>query len=58
MSTTDSFIHKDPTRKHGAPKGQKRPLRPCEVWAIRARLEMLGQTRNLALLNLAIDSKL
>lgn len=42
----------------GAPRGQKRPFRPREVWAIRARLEMLGQVRNLALLNLAIDSKL
>lgn len=42
----------------GAPRGQKRPLRPREVWAIRARLEMLGEVRNLALLNLAIDSKL
>ncbi|MEM7730574.1 MAG: integrase, partial [Pseudomonadota bacterium] len=42
----------------GAPRGQKRPFRPREVWAIRARLEMLGEVRNLALLNLAIDSKL
>ena len=42
----------------GAPRGQKRPFRPREVWAIRARLEMLGNARNLALLNLAIDSKL
>ena len=42
----------------GLPRGQKRPFRPREVWAIRARLEMLGEIRNLALLNLAIDSKL
>jgi len=41
----------------GAPRGQKRPFRPREVWAIRARLEMLGEVRNLVLLNLAIDSK-
>ena len=41
----------------GAPRGQKRPFRPREVWAIRARLKMLGQIRNLALLNLAIDGK-
>ncbi|MEL6415561.1 MAG: tyrosine-type recombinase/integrase, partial [Pseudomonadota bacterium] len=45
-------------RGNGAPRGQKRPFRPREVWAIRARLEMLGEVRNLALLNLAIDSKL
>ena len=58
MSTIYPFIYEEPARKHGTPRGQKRPLRPREVWAIRARLEMLGQTRNLALLNLAIDSKL
>lgn len=46
------------THNHGAPRGQKRPLRPREVWAIRARLEMLGEALNLALLNLAIDGKL
>ena len=39
-------------------KGQKRPLRPAEVWAIRARLEMKESHRDLALFNLAIDSKL
>lgn len=45
-------------KKFGAPQGQKRPLRPREVWAIRASIEMSGNIRNLALLNLAIDSKL
>ena len=39
-------------------KGQKRPLGPAEVWAIRARLEMKQSHRDLALFNLAIDSKL
>ena len=39
-------------------KGQKRPLRPAEVWAIRARLEMKQNHRGLALFNLAIDSNL
>ena len=38
--------------------GQKRPLRPKEVWAIRVRLQMEGHKRDLALFNLAIDSKL
>ncbi len=38
--------------------GQKRPLLPRQVWAIRARLELAGDLRNLALFNLAIDSKL
>ncbi len=38
--------------------GQKPPLKPKEVWSIRVRLQMLGKTRDLALFNLAIDSKL
>jgi hypothetical protein len=38
--------------------GQKRPLKPKEVWAIRLRLQLEGQKRDLALFNLAIDSKL
>ncbi len=38
--------------------GQKRPLRPKEVWAIRVRLQMKPGKRDLALFNLAIDSKL
>ena len=38
--------------------GQKRPLLPKHVWAIRVRLELADRTRDLALFNLAIDSKL
>jgi len=38
--------------------GQKRPLQPKNVWSIRVRLEMSGAVRELALFNLAIDSKL
>lgn len=38
--------------------GQKRPLQPKQVWAIRARLELANKLRDLALFNLAIDSKL
>ena len=38
--------------------GQKRPLRPKEVWAIRVRLQMKHRGRDLAMFNLAIDSKL
>ena len=58
MILLDTINGKEQNRKQGAPRGQKRPFRPREVWAIRARLEMLGEIRNLALLNLAIDSKL
>lgn len=38
--------------------GQKRPLLPKQVWAIRARLELAGNLRDLVLFNVAIDSKL
>ncbi len=38
--------------------GPKPPLQPRHVWAIRTRLQIAGQTRDLALFNLAIDSKL
>ena len=38
--------------------GQKRPLLPKQVWAIRARLELAGNLRDVALFNVAIDSKL
>ena len=37
---------------------QKRPLLPKQVWAIRARLELAGNLHDLALSNVAIDSKL
>lgn len=38
--------------------GQKRPLLPKQVWAIRARLELAKNLRDVALFNVAIDSKL
>ena len=38
--------------------GQKPPLKPKEVWSIRIRLQIHEKTRDLALFNLAIDSKL
>jgi hypothetical protein len=38
--------------------GARPPLRPKHVWAIRTRLMLEGRTRDLALSNLAIDSKL
>ena len=38
--------------------GQKSPLTPQEIWAIRIRLQDRGKHRDLALFNLAIDSKL
>ncbi len=38
--------------------GQKRPLQPKHVWAIRVRLELAESIRDLALFNMAVDSKL
>ena len=38
--------------------GQKAPLKLKEIWAIRIRLELSHRIRDLALFNLAIDSKL
>jgi integrase len=38
--------------------GQKPPLKLKEIWAIRIRLQLDHRTRELALFNLAVDSKL
>lgn len=38
--------------------GQKAPLKLKEVWAVRIRLQLAERTRDLALFNLGIDSKL
>jgi integrase len=38
--------------------GAKPPLRPSHVWSIRTKLQMQNRNRDLALFNLAIDSKL
>jgi integrase len=38
--------------------GAKPPLQPKHVWSIRSKLQSEGRTRDLALFNLAIDSKL
>jgi integrase len=38
--------------------GAKPPLRPSHVWSIRTKLQLKNRIRDLALFNLAIDSKL
>lgn len=38
--------------------GQKSPFKLKDIWAIRVRLQLAHRTRELALLNLALDSKL
>ena len=54
----------DPTRLKRVPWnkgkliGAKPPLRPKHVWSIRTKLQVEGTIRDLAMFNLAIDSKL
>ena len=48
---------RDPWNK-GKLVGQKSPLKLKDTWAIRIRLQLADRTRDLALFNLAIDSKL
>src|SRR5262249_9084033 len=55
--TMPSTPRREPWNK-GKLIGQKPPLRPKHVWSIRTRLQMEGRTRELAMFNLAIDSKL
>ena len=38
--------------------GAKPPLQPKHVWSIRSQLQLAGRSRDLALFNLAVDSKL
>ncbi|MBI6917601.1 integrase [Pseudomonas monteilii] len=45
-------------RNKGKLVGQKAPLRLKDIWAIRVRLQIAEETRDLALFDLAIDSKL
>jgi integrase len=49
--------HREPWNKSKL-VGQKAPLKLKEIWAIRIRLELSRRVRDLALFNLAIDSKL
>jgi hypothetical protein len=54
---TSSRRQRNPWNK-GRLIGQKRPLKSEDVWRIRVRLQLEGRKRDLALFNLAIDSKL
>jgi|HubBroStandDraft_6_1064221.scaffolds.fasta_scaffold17044_7 hypothetical protein len=47
-----------PFDKKGKLTGAKPPLRPKHVWSIQTKLQIAGRTRDLAMFNLAIDSKL
>jgi hypothetical protein len=57
MGALNQINSKRPWNK-GKLTGQKPPLKLKEIWAIRIRLEISKQVRDLALFNLALDSKL
>jgi integrase len=46
------------SQNKGRLTGAKPPLRPKHVWAVRTRLQLANRLRDLALFDLAIDSKL
>lgn len=54
---TERRVHRKPWNK-GKLVGQKPPARLKEIWAVRIRLQLRERTRELALFNLALDSKL
>lgn len=56
-ATINTSVANVPWNK-GKLTGQKSPLKLKEIWAIRIRLQLGGKTRDLAMFNLAIDSKL
>ena len=56
MAAHPAFV-REPWNK-GKLVGQKAPFKLKEIWAIRIRLQLAQRKRELALLNLAIDSKL
>src|SRR5229473_2492786 len=53
-----STPHKRVPWNKGKLTGAKPPLRPKHVWSIRTKLQIEGRVRDLAMFNLAIDSKL
>lgn len=58
MDTQTKEAHRDAPWNKGKLVGQKAPLRLNEIWASRVRLQLSHRVRELALFNLAIDSKL
>lgn len=57
MESNTVFQSNEPWNK-GKLVGQKSPLKLKEIWSIRIRLELSHRIRDLALFNLALDSKL
>ncbi len=57
-SIREGPTHRVTATSRGRLRGQKPPLKLKEIWAIRIRLQLQERTRDLAMFNLAIDSKL
>ena len=57
MERTSSQLRPEPWNK-GKLVGQKAPFKLKEIWAIRVRLQLEHRTRELALFDLGLDSKL
>ena len=55
---TETIIHHQEPWNEGKLTGQKTPLKLKDIWAIRVRLQLTDALQDLALFNLAIDSKL
>src|SRR6516162_8972280 len=68
LQTEEISMHDEPLEKAGKPRqtpwnkgkliGSKPPLRTKDVWSIQTKLQVEKRTRDLAMFNLAIDSKL
>ena len=61
MQSNEPAVSNAPKRtpwNKGKLVGAKPPLRPKHVWSIRTKLQVEGRARDLAMFNLAIDSKL
>ena len=58
QETAIPTIRKQTPWNKGKLTGVKPPLRPKHVWSIRTKLQIEGRVRDLAMFNLAIDSKL
>src|ERR1700757_973329 len=68
LQTEETSMHNEPLQKPEDPRqtpwnkgkliGSKPPLGTKDVWSIRTKLQVEKRTRDLAMFNLAIDSKL
>jgi hypothetical protein len=62
MNDNEAMPSSSPLRRQPWNKGKligaKPPLRASHVWTIRTKMQLGGRNRDLALFNLAIDSKL